>query len=93
LTSREKSAHLTMNLNKLDPDDRSKLAEFHTVVISTLGRKLIQLILMDYYEPVFIAEEKDMQSIYKFLNAFSTDVVDPQTLWSKSTKDELKKKI
>lgn len=90
LTNREKSAQLAMTLNKIDPEDKNILAQFHTTVITLLGRRLIQLILMDYFEPVYIPEEKDMQSVFKFLNAFSTDVVDPCTLWNQDTKNELK---
>lgn len=44
---------------------------------------------MDYFEPVYVPEEKDRQSIFKFLHTFSTDVVDPYTFWNKETKKEL----
>jgi hypothetical protein len=82
LTSKERSPQLVMILNKIDGSDRNILAKFHEAIITIFGKRLLQYLLNDYYEPTINADDKDQSSVIKFLNAFSTSLIDPSTYWN-----------
>ena len=90
ITSKEKSSKLTQALNKLESPEKLILASFHDYVMNILGKHILQLLLMDYYEPVSVPEEKCKSNIHAFLKVYSTSLQDPATLWTNETRQELK---
>lgn len=90
ITSKEKSAKVIQALNKIDNSDKLILANFHDCVMNILGKHILQLLLMDYYEPTSTPEEKDKSNILNFLKVYSTSLHDPATLWNAETRQELK---
>lgn len=90
ITSREKSTKLVQALNKIDNNEKKTLATFHECVINLLGKHILQVLLMDYYEPTFAPEGKERNNIVDFVKIFSTSLHDPATLWNSETRQELK---
>jgi len=90
ITSKEKSSKITQALNKIETPEKLVLANFHDCVMNVLGKHILQLLLMDYYEPVSIPDEKDKVNILAFLKVYSTSLQDPATLWTNETRQELK---
>jgi hypothetical protein len=89
LTSKERSPQLLMSINKLEAPDRNTIAKFHECILSIVGKRMSQVLLNDYYEPLSKPEERDLHSVIKFLNYFSTSVSDSSTLWNEETRSEL----
>ena len=90
ITSKEKSAKVIQALNKIDNAEKLILANFHDCVMNILGKHILQLLLMDYYEPAITPDEKDRSNILSFLKVYSTSLHDPATLWNAETRQELK---
>jgi len=90
LTSREKSSHLPMSVNRLEAPDRNTISKFHECILNLVGKKMVQVLLTDYYEPSLTPDETDQQSVIRFLNYFSTSLSDPSTLWNEETRNELR---
>ena len=90
LTSKEKSPHLIMEINKIDRNQRFILISFYEVMIDLLGKKMVQTILEDFYEPLVKAEEKDKNSIDKFLKMMSANSKEPTLFWNEEARCDLR---
>ena len=90
LTSKEKSPHLIMELNKIDKSQKFILISFYEAMIDLLGKKMIQMILEDFYEPIVQPEDKDKNSIHKFLKMVSANSTEPSLFWNEEARCDLR---
>jgi hypothetical protein len=88
LTNKEKSTMPMNEIAKLDEGQVESLLHLYEGMLTLLGRRLYQLILEDYFEPIIKEEPKDQASVDKVLVSVNSVIYEPNLLWTKETQED-----